>query len=401
LQARQKPKVGGTDAALTKGLRPLTLDTVKVLIAPDKFKGTLTARQAAEAIANGWRKARPEDELNLLPISDGGDGFGAVMGELLAAKPQRVKTLNAAHHPIAATWWWQLKTKTAVIESANVIGLAMVPPGKFHPFQLDTFGLGKVLRAAQRKGAHRIIVGIGGSATNDGGFGLARALGWRFLTRTGKQIQHWTELETLVTISSGEKFPAGQVLVAVDVQNPLLGGRGASRVYGPQKGLRESDLIPAERCLRRLALVLRQQFGSDFTKTPGAGAAGGLGFGLATFAQARLESGFDMFAAQSGLIRQLRAADLMVTGEGRIDGSTNMGKGVGELARLCRAHGRPCLGLAGAVIVTPQTRKLFIQTGALTDLTTVRAALRKPGFWLARAAEKSATNLVCKRAARG
>src|SRR6188768_2061827 len=129
---------------------------MRVLIAPDKFKGTLTARQAAEAIARGWRKARPEDSLELLPISDGGDGFGEVMGELLGAKPKRVATVDAAHRPCVATWWWSAKTKTAIIESARVVGLAMLPKGKFHPFSLDTFGLGKVLRAAQRAKAKEI-----------------------------------------------------------------------------------------------------------------------------------------------------------------------------------------------------------------------------------------------------
>jgi glycerate kinase len=125
---------------------------VKVLIAPDKFKGTLTARQAADTIARGWRQARPGDQLTLLPISDGGDGFGLVLGELLQAKPQQVRTVNAAHRPIRANWWWQPQTRTAVVESANIIGLAMLPAGKFHPFQLDTFGLGAAILAAQKKG---------------------------------------------------------------------------------------------------------------------------------------------------------------------------------------------------------------------------------------------------------
>ncbi len=373
---------------------------MKVLIAPDKFKGTLTAHAAAHAIAVGWRKSRPDDSLTLLPISDGGDGFGAVMGKLLNAKPQRIKTVNAAHRPIMATWWWQPKNKIAVIESANIIGLAMLPPGKFHPFQLDTFGLGQTLVAARRKGARRIIIGIGGSATNDGGFGLARALGWKFLTKAGKQIERWTDLAALAHVWPGEKFPAGRVTVAVDVQNPLLGRRGASRVYGPQKGLREKDFVPAERGLRQLALILRKEFGTDFSKTPGAGAAGGLGFGLAMFANARLESGFDLFATHAGLPAQLQGADLVVTGEGRIDGSTNMGKGVGEVARLCLALRRPCIGLAGAVVATARTKKLFAQTWALTDLTRLAEATNRPAFWLAHAAEKTAANLICNRRAR-
>src|SRR5256885_1103047 len=126
---------------------------MKVLVAPDKFKGTLSAAEAAAAIARGWRKTRPEDELDLLPISDGGDGFGEVISDLLHAGPQTVRTEDAAHRLCDATWWWEAKTKTAIIESAKVIGLAMLPPGKFHPFELDTFGLGGVLRAAQEKGA--------------------------------------------------------------------------------------------------------------------------------------------------------------------------------------------------------------------------------------------------------
>jgi glycerate kinase len=170
---------------------------MKVLVVPDKFKGTLTAAAAAEAMARGWRKARPQDQLDLLPMSDGGDGFGEVVSALLQASPQTVKTVDAAHSPRHATWWWERKTKTAIIESAKIIGLAMLPPGKFHPFELDTFGLGAGLRAAQAEGATRILVGIGGSATNDGGFGVARALGWKFLDERGKQIECWTKLHRL------------------------------------------------------------------------------------------------------------------------------------------------------------------------------------------------------------
>ena len=157
-----------------------------VLIIPDKFKGTLTAAAAAEAIARGWRKARPHDSLDLLPMSDGGDGFGEVTSALLRARVQRVKTVDAAHRPCVARWWWEPRTRTAIIESAAVIGLAMLPPRRFHPFQLDTLGLGAVVRAAREKGGRRCLMGIGGSATNDGGFGLARALGWEFLDRSGE-----------------------------------------------------------------------------------------------------------------------------------------------------------------------------------------------------------------------
>jgi len=369
---------------------------MRILVAPDKFKGTLTARQAAEAIARGWRRARPQDSLELLPISDGGDGFGEVMGELLDAKARRVKTVDAAHRPCKATWWWSAKTKTAVIESAGVIGLAMLPKGKFHPFELDTFGLGKLVQAAQRAGAKEIIIGIGGSATNDAGFGLAWALGWKFIDQDGNAIKSWTKLDGLVEVRRPEKkFPA-RIIVAVDVHNPLLGVRGASRVYGPQKGLRPEDFAPVERCLRRLATVLKRQPGLDFARAPGAGAAGGLGFGLMAFVGAKSQSGFNLVASHADLPRRLRKADLVITGEGAIDRTTAMGKGCGEVARRCRAQRIPCIGLGGKIVRTTETQTMFTQLGGLTDLTTSDEAIRKSARWLVRLAEKTAANLVCK-----
>src|SRR3954463_2679591 len=154
--------------------------SLNVLIIPDKFKGTLSAQAAAEAIARGWKQIRPDDDLELLPMSDGGDGFGLLLSHLLNAQKERIKTVDAAHRPCEAKWWWHAPTRTAIIESALVVGLAQLPPGKYHPFELDTRGLGEVLLAANAKGAKRCVVGIGGSATNDGGFGMAAALGWQF-----------------------------------------------------------------------------------------------------------------------------------------------------------------------------------------------------------------------------
>ncbi len=367
---------------------------MKVLIAPDKFKGTLTARQAANTIARGWCQARPGDQLTLLPISDGGDGFGLVLGELLQAQPQQIRTVNAAHRPIRATWWWQPQTRTAVVESANIIGLAMLPAGKFHPFQLDTFGLGAAIQAAQKKGARRIILGIGGSATNDGGFGLARELGWKFLNRDGNEIFEWPALTGLQTIQPPSKrLPKGLLTVAVDVKNPLLGPRGATRIYGPQKGIHSQNVLPAERCLRRLALVMKRQFGSDFAKKPGAGAAGGLGFGLATFANARLVSGFDLFARQAGLNRLLAKVDLIITAEGSLDVSTLMGKGAGQIALLGKARKIPLLGLAGLVRDPKALRKMFAATHALVELTTPENARKRAEIWLERLAHRVATNM--------
>ena len=366
--------------------------SLRVLIAPDKFKGTLTAREVANAIAKGWSSARPEDRLELLPISDGGDGFGTVMSELLPVRPQQTRTTDAAHRSCVATWWWDAKSKTAIVESARVIGLAMLPKGAFHPFDLDTFGLGKVLQAAVQKGAHKIIVGIGGSATNDGGFGLARALGWRFLDREGKSIEHWTGLQTLAELRQPDKRWSAHVRVAVDVQNKLLGARGATRIYGPQKGIRPEDLEISERCLRRLAKVVQLSLREDVANLPGTGAAGGLGFGLAAFANARLLPGFALFARRTGLLRRIRASDLVITGEGAVDDSSLMGKGVGELGRACQAESRPCLALAGRITRTPSVEKLFLVGAGLSDFLPTKEALQGANRHLIRLAKQIAAD---------
>lgn len=363
---------------------------LRILIAPDKFKGTLTAREAADAIAKGWQKARPDDKLDLLPISDGGDGFGTTMSELLGAHQQTITTVDAAHRSCRATWWWDPQTRTSVVESALVVGLAMLPGGLFHPYQLDTFGLGKVVKAAARRDAQQILIGIGGSATNDGGFGLARALGWTFWDDQARPIKLWTDLEQLTEIRAPRTLNFPRIQVAVDVQNRLLGKLGASRVYGPQKGLRDEDFDQAERCLRRLAAVIKKTTRLDVASRPGAGAAGGLGFGLAVFARARLVPGFQLFADGAGLWRRLRAADLVITGEGAIDDSTVMGKGVGEVALACRKHKIPCVGLAGRATRTPKVKKLFQVVEGLTDFLPSAVAMRQPQNNLARLAERVA-----------
>lgn len=374
--------------------------SLNVLIAPDKFKGTLTAKAAAKAIGRGWAQARPGDALRLLPMSDGGDGFGEVIGSLSGARVQAAGSVDAAHRPCAARWWWEAKSKTAIIESASVIGLVRLPSGKFHPFELDTFGLGALLKAAANKGAVNCLIGIGGSATNDGGFGLARSLGWTFLDSRGDSIERWNSLHRLVRIRAPRRRRYfRQVSVAVDVQNLLLGRHGASRVYGPQKGLRPQDFNVAERSLRRLATVVSEQFGVNFAKLPGSGAAGGLGFGLTAFLGARLENGFELFATRAALRRQLQWADLVVTGEGRLDHSTLMGKGVGEIARLCAQTRVPCIGLAG-IVALPASQKRFARTYALTRQTTAAQATARPAFWLQQTAKHAADVFAGSRPAR-
>ena len=264
----------------------------------------------------------------------------------------------------------------------------MLPSGRFHPFELDTFGLGKVLQAVVKKGARRCFLGIGGSATNDGGFGVAKALGWQFLDAARGSIERWTELWRLAKVFPPQKrLWCKRLIVAVDVQNPLPGSRGATRIYGPQKGLRPDDFPRAERALRRLSRT-----SPEIARQSGAGAAGGLGFGLAAFFGASLCSGFEIFSEQARLDNHLQDADLVITGEGQIDVSTLMGKAVGQVTRRCRRFRIPSVVLAGTVVGGPRVRNAFTTVNALTDLVSRKKALTEPARWLETLAQRAASS---------
>jgi glycerate kinase len=327
-------------------------------------------------------------------MSDGGDGFGSVTGQALHAEKRTTVTVDAAHRPLNATWWWSAETRTAIVESAQVIGLAQLPPGRYHPFELDTEGLAAVFQDAVKLGAGKCWIGIGGSATNDAGFGMARALGWSFWTRQGTAIERWTDLHRLAWVESPESLRLPELHVAVDVRNTLLGVHGASRVYGPQKGLTPADFPLAESCLKRLRKVMRDYHGADLAREPGTGAAGGLGFGLRAFLNAKLESGFEVFASATNLRAAVKSADLVLTGEGAIDASTVMGKGVGEVARLCRIIGVPCYGLGGGAERIPKVEKAFTSVfGIVPDLTSLQEAKKRPAYWLEKLARKAAAGV--------
>lgn len=372
----------------------------RVLIAPDKFKGTLTALEAANAIAAGWSTVRPGDSIVLLPMSDGGDGFGSVLAKGLEAHCLQTTTVDSAHRPRSAPWWLSHDGRTAIVETAQIIGLALLPPGRFHPFDLDTFGIGKVLQEVVAAGARECIAGIGGSSTNDGGFGLARALGWTFLDHPGTPITRWTDLTRLERVKAPEHALTThcQFTVAVDVDNPLLGPAGCSRIYGPQKGLRSEDMQTAEAALARLAEIMRQHLGHDFAAAPGSGAAGGLGFAFQAFLGARAQSGFEIFARSVDLDRRIAESDIVITGEGALDQQSWMGKGTGRMAARAKSRGRHCIGLAGFTAdMTPSERDAspFDQTYALVpNLTSEAEAKAHAAFWLEKLAARAAHDYV-------
>lgn len=363
-----------------------------VLIAPDKFKGTLTAPQAAQAIAKGWQAARPQDAIIEQPISDGGDGFGPLLAAALAAEEVPIQTVNAAGQAITASYWNSLQG-SVLVESANIIGLAMLAEDKRRPMAIDSTGLGIALQQLSQSEAKEIIIGIGGSATNDGGFGVARALGWKFLDEQSNEINRWTELTQLTKIVRPQNpFPI-PIKVAVDVQNPLLGDEGCSRIYGPQKGLREIDLPQAEAALARLAEIWTNQTGEVPATKPGAGAAGGLGFGLHCFARAIIRPGFELFAEATALADKLSRADWMITGEGSMDRQTAMGKGVGELAQLARQNQCKTIALSGTIENREALQPHFDQIRALKEITSPSKAKENAAQWLEELAHQTARAL--------
>lgn len=367
---------------------------MRVLIVPDKFKGTLTAPEAARAIGRGWKRARPGDSLDRLPMSDGGDGFGRVICGLIGAQRRSVMTEDAAHRPRRAAWWWEPRSRTAIIESAETIGLTLLSESAPHPFKRDTTGLGRLLIAVARQCPARCFIGVGGSATNDAGFGMARALGWKFMDQSKRELHRWTDLARCRNVTApGRKLSLGRVTVAVDVANPLLGPRGSTRVYGPQKGMRPQDFDRAEECLRRLARLMNRKRGSALDTVAGAGAAGGLGYGLMAFLNARPVSGFELFSKLSKLASRIRRADLVVTGEGGLDDQSLMGKGVGRVMALSRNHGTPCIALAGFKSIRHDNAPPLSSVHALApDFVTLQEALHAPALHLARLATHIAAN---------
>ena len=329
---------------------------MRIVVAPDKFKGSLSAREAAEAISAGLRQRFPVAELVTVPIADGGEGTMALISEVLGA--QEVGLVATGPNGDLVEAGYALAGRRAIIEMSAASGLQLVPADRRDPWEADTFGTGELIADAIGSGADEIIVGIGGSATNDGGAGMARALGFEFqLDGDGR----------LARIVPPPERPGDRArfVAACDVANPLLGLDGCTRIYGPQKGISRDDFLRHERRLGRLAEVVRADVAKVSPEAAGAGAAGGLGFGLMAFCGAELRSGFDLVAELTGLEEKIAAADLVVTGEGSLDEQTLMGKGPAGVAELARAAGKRVVAMCG---VAKDERALLSRFDAVVSL---------------------------------
>ncbi len=327
--------------------------SIRVVVAPDSFKGSLSAVEAALAMERGVLAAWPDAAVEKLPIADGGEGTVEAM-VLATGGCFRTSTVRGPlGEPVVARWGVLGDGRTAVLEMAASSGLPLVPEHRRDPRVTSTFGTGEVLRAAMDAGHRSIVLGIGGSATNDGGTGLARALGIRFLDERGLDLpEGGAALARLARVDLAGADPrlAGLgIRVACDVDNPLTGPRGASAVYGPQKGATPSMVADLDSALERFARLARQATGRDVANRPGAGAAGGLGAGLLFFTGARLVPGVELVLDAAGFDARVRGAGLVLTGEGRTDHQTAMGKAPVGVARAAGRHGVPVDLVSGSL----------------------------------------------------
>jgi glycerate kinase len=369
---------------------------MKIVIAPDKFKGSLSAIEVCAAIARGVKRAEPRAQIVEMPIADGGEG---TVPALVAAAGGRLLTRRVTGplgDRVRAMFGLLGDGKTAVIEMAAASGLVLVPPHRRNPLVTTTYGTGELILAALAQGVKEIILGIGGSATNDGGAGLARALGARFLDAAGRELPEGgaalARLSRIDLTGLDPRLAEADLLVACDVDNPLTGPRGASAVYGPQKGATPEVVAQLDAALVTFAGVARAATGRDVADRPGAGAAGGLGAGLLFFTPARLRPGVEVVLEATGFDRRVAGAALVITGEGRTDAQTAMGKAPVGVAAAAARHGVPVVCLSGglgegadevlahgidalaAVVPRPMTLEEAMRSGeALIEAATARA----------------------------
>jgi len=326
---------------------------MRIVAAPNAFKGSMNAVQAAEAMKTGILAVIPQCDVTCVPVADGGDGLMEVMLAALGGTRVEAMVSGPRMEPLSAPFCMLPSRKLAMVEMAKASGLALLPKARHDPTRTTTTGTGELIRAAMDNGATRIIVGIGGSATCDGGIGMAAALGYRFLDETGTPVEPvGGSLGAIASIDRQNVDPrldGVSVSVACDVTNPLTGDNGASVVYSPQKGASPEQVTRLDTGLANLARVVQMDLGVAIADMPGAGAAGGLGGGLHAFVGADLKPGIDLVIDVVGLKDAIAGADLVLTAEGRIDRQTRFNKAPAGVARTAKAAGVPCIAICGGV----------------------------------------------------
>jgi len=326
---------------------------MKIIIAPQGFKGNLTALEVARAIEEGIKRVVPHAKTTIKPMADGGEGTVQALVDATGGEMMVTEVTGPLEERVTAHWGILSDKTTAVIEMAAASGLPLVPPEKRNPLVTTTYGTGELIRTALDHGCRKLIIGIGGSATNEGGAGMAQALGAKFLDARGEELPFGgaalARLEHIDVSNLDPRLADFDVTLASDVNNPLCGPRGASAIYGPQKGATPEMVKQLDAALAHYADVIQKDLGIDVRDVPGAGAAGGLGLGLMVFLKAKMVPGIDVVIKATKLVADLKGADLVFTAEGRIDRQSAMGKVPTGVALKAKEFGSPVIALAGEV----------------------------------------------------
>lgn len=344
------------------------MKNLRVLISPDKFKGSLNASAAAQALRAGWLNARPFDECRCLPIADGGEGFLHAIESTGDWESLEANVRGPLGKRVLAKTL--LSGSRAAIETSAACGLHLVPPELRDPTKTNTFGVGELVLRAAAQNVSLLYAGLGGSATIDGGYGMARALGFRFLDQQGSPIGDGPlNLINLATIVPPSKLKLPRILAASDVTNLLLGDNGCARVFGPQKGLCTRDTSLFEEALARLAEICQRDLGTNCSTSPGSGAAGGLGFGFLSFCGARIVPGFELVAEILQLEAHIQWADVILTGEGSLDSQSLGGKAPVALARMAQRQNKPAACFAGVIVPNLEWHSIFQSVTSLSEIS--------------------------------
>ena len=327
--------------------------SLKVVAAIDSFKGSMSSLEAGQAAREGILRAVPDACVQVCPLADGGEGTMEALVEALGGERRQVEVAGPLGRPVTCTYGIIPAAKTAVMEMSQAAGITLVPEEKRNPMDTTTFGVGEMIRDAIEKGCRKFIMGIGGSATNDGGAGMLMALGYDLLDQEGRPIPYGAAgLEKLVKIGTDHVLPQLSqctFTIACDVDNPLCGSRGCSAVFGPQKGADEAMIRQMDQWLERFAHLAKTVFPGADPDLPGSGAAGGLGFAFRTFLNGSLESGIQIVIRETGLEAYIQDADVVITGEGRLDEQTAMGKAPAGVASLGKKYKKTVIAVAGSV----------------------------------------------------
>ncbi len=331
---------------------------MNIVIAIDSFKGSLTSLEAGEAACSGIRRVLPEAKVKVMPLADGGEGTVEALTLGMGGELHRVEVTGPLGDKVMAQYGILPEGKTAIVEMAAAAGLTLVPQDRRNPLHTTTYGVGEILRDASRHGCRHFIVGIGGSATNDGGLGMLQALGYEMLDENGAPVPRGAiGLKKLARIEIGNVMPELKdctFRIACDVANPLCGPQGCSAVFAPQKGASPAEVADMDKWMAHYAELSHGKFPHANAETPGAGAAGGLGFAFLTYTNAKLKSGIDIVLAETKLEEQIAKADLVITGEGRLDGQTIMGKAPIGVAKIAKRYNKTVLSVSGSV--TPEAK---------------------------------------------